>query len=224
MIAAVLALAVIAATLAVFRTSIPRPVASGLRVRRLFIGVLKDSSGRMIVATSTVSGIAVFTLSTFLTATAIDEMGVGATAAAALLWVGGSVGVVSAFWFGRLGDRRTPLFAITLSMTLYSATLILLTLGWSYQLLLVALVGYGILNGPVWGLMGASANRRFDSEMAVAAVSLGLVSASILGAVANSVTGVWIEASGTMRGAVAIIAALTIGLSAYLVGAVRRDA
>jgi predicted MFS family arabinose efflux permease len=166
--------------------------------------------------------VAVFTLATFLTATALDEMGTSATAAASLLWVGGVVGVVAALAFGRLGDKKTPTFVIAITMAVYAAALVMLSLGWSYGWLIVAMVGYGILNGPVWGLMGALANRRFTSELAVGAVSLGLVAASLVGALGNSGAAFWLESTGSMRGPVAVLAVLTTLTAAYLIREARR--
>ncbi|MGB8360984.1 MAG: MFS transporter, partial [Acidimicrobiia bacterium] len=139
-IAAVVAVAVIVLTARVFPDPIDRPEDSGTRMLPVFGKVLKDPSGLLVVITSGVSGVAVFTLATFLTATAIDEMGTSAIAAASLLWIGGVVGIVTALTFGRLGDRRTPTFAIALAMTAYSVALVLLSLGWSYQWLVLAMV------------------------------------------------------------------------------------
>jgi len=216
-IAAVLTIAVIAVTLVVFRSSIAKPASSGVSLGVVFRQVLADTSGRMIVATSAVSGVAVFTLGTFLTATSIDEMGVSDIATALLLWIAGSVGVGSALAFGKLGDRRSPIFAITAAIGAYATTLVVLVLGWSYPALVVAVVGYGVLNGPVWGLMGAAANRRFSAELTVGAISLGLVAASLVGALGNSLTGVWIERTGSMRLPVLVLATLTTTLTVYLV-------
>jgi predicted MFS family arabinose efflux permease len=201
---------------------IAKPTPSGAKLMPLFAKVLRNPSGRLVVATSAVSGVAVFTLATFLTATAIDEMGVSAGAAAALLWIAGTVGVVAAIAFGRLGDNRTPSYAIRLAMAGYAVSLILLTIGWSYLFLVVAVIGYGILNGPVWGLMGALANRRFAPEPAVGAIALGLVAASLVGAVGNSAAGLWIESTGSMQLPVAVLAVMTSALTLYLTRHVRN--
>lgn len=221
-IAAGVALVVIALALRVFRIPVDKPEQSGSRVLPLFGQVLRDPSGLMVVITSGVSGVSVFTLATFLTATAIDEMGSSAFAAASLLWVGGTVGVVAALAFGRLGTRMTPTFAIAVAMAAYAVTLVTLALGWSYWWLVVAVVGYGILNGPVWGLMGAAANHRFSSGLSVGAVSLGLVAASLIGAVGNSTAAVWLERTGSMRGPVSTLAAITAVTAVYLFREVGR--
>ena len=115
-IAVVFAGLAIAVALAVFRKPIAKPASTSTALVAVFRKVLVDPSGRMVVGTSAVSGVAVFTLATFLTATSIDEMGASDTATALLLWIGGSVGVGSALVFGKLGDRRTPTFAIATVM------------------------------------------------------------------------------------------------------------
>lgn len=221
-LAAGIALVAIVLTARMFPEAVAVPERSGSRVLPLFGQVLKDPSGLMIVATSCVSGLAVFVLSTFLTATAIDEMGTSAGAAAVLLWIGGLVGVSAALVLGRLGDRKAPVFAIAVAMTTYAAALVSLTLGWNYPWLVVAMVGYGILNGPVWGLMGAAANRRFSSELGVAAVSLGLVGASLIAALGNSVSALWLESTGSMRGPVSVLAVVTALTAIYLIIEARR--
>ena len=104
----------------------------------------------------------------------------------------------------------------------YAVALVTVTLGWSYPWLVVAMVGYGILNGPVWGLMGALANHRFTSELAVGAVSLGLVAASLVGAVGNSAAAFWLESTGSMRGPVAVLAVLGTITAVYLIREARR--
>lgn len=221
-IAACAALAVIVLTARVFPDAVPKPEQSGERLFPLFGRVLKDPSGLMIVTTSGVTGLAVFVLATFLTATAIDEMNTTAGAAATLLWIAGVVGVSAALTFGRLGDRKTPTFAIAIAMISYSATLVCLSVGWSYVWLIVTMVGYGILNGPVWGLMGAAANKRFSSELGVGAVSLGLVAASLIAAIGNSVSALWLENTGSMRGPVSTLAVITAVTAVYLVREARR--
>jgi predicted MFS family arabinose efflux permease len=221
-IAAVVAVITIAVSLLVFHKPITKPASSKTSLVTLFRKVLADRSGRMIVATSAVSGVAVFTLATFLTATSIDEMAASDTQTALLLWIAGSVGVISALVLGRLGDKRTPILAIAIAMASYATTLVILAAGWSYPVLVLSVVGYGILNGPVWGLMGATASRRFNAEMAVGTIALGLAGASVVGAIGNSLAGWWIETTGSMRGPVLILAFLTSALTIYLMAEARR--
>ena len=218
---AVLAIAV---TFMVFKRPVSGPSATGAKLISRIRTVIADPSGRMVIATSGISGVAVFTLTTFLTATAIDEMGVSDVSAAALLWIAGTVGVASALTFGRMADRRTPTAAVTIVVVAYASALLLLSLVWSYGALVAAVIGYGMLNGPVWGLVASMANRRFSAELAVGAVSAGLVAASLLGALGNSLTGLWIESSGSMRGPVFGLATLMILLGGYLIVETRRSA
>lgn len=215
-VAAVIAAVAVGAAAWLFPPSIPRPGHSGAGLFKLFDTILREESGRLVVATSGICGVGVFTLATFATATAIDEMAVSAAAAAALLWAGGAAGLISAIAFGRLGDRKAPVYAAAIVASVYAATLAVLAVGWTYAFLLVALIGYGVVNGPIWGLIGAIANRRFDAAQAVDAVSLGLVMASLLGAAGNSLAGVWIDSTGSMRLPVAVLGVLVGGLGVYL--------
>ena len=208
----------------VFKRPVIGPSATGDKLISRIRTVIADPSGRMVIATSGISGVAVFTLTTFLTATAIDEMGVSDVSAAALLWIAGTVGVASALTFGPMADRRTPTAALTIVVVAYALALLLLSLVWSYGALVAAVIGYGMLNGPVWGLVASMANRRFSAELAVGAVSAGLVAASLLGALGNSLTGLWIESSGSMRGPVFGLATLMIVLGGYLIVETRRSA
>ena len=214
----------IAVTFMVFKRPVIGPSATGDKLISRIRTVIADPSGRMVIATSGISGVAVFTLTTFLTATAIDEMGVSDVSAAALLWIAGTVGVASALTFGPMADRRTPTAALTIVVVAYASALLLLSLVWSYGALVAAVIGYGMLNGPVWGLVASMANRRFSAELAVGAVSAGLVAASLLGALGNSLTGLWIESSGSMRGPVFGLATLMIVLGGYLIVETRRSA
>jgi predicted MFS family arabinose efflux permease len=168
----VAALAIVV-TFTVFNRPFIGPSASGHNLIRRIRTVIADPSGSVVIATSGISGVAVFTLATFLTATAIDEMGVSDVSAAALLWIAGTVGVASALTFGRMADLRTPTTAITVVVVAYASALLLLSLVWSYGALVAAVIGYGLLNGPVWGLVASMANRRFSAELAVGAVSAG---------------------------------------------------
>ena len=211
-------------TFTVFNRPVIGPSASGDNLISRIRTVIADPSGRIVIATSGISGVAVFTLATFLTATAIDEMGVSDVSAAALLWIAGTVGVISALAFGRMADRRTPTAAMTVVVVAYASALLFLSLVWSYGALVVAVIRFGMLNGPVWGLMASMANRRFSAEVAVGAVSAGLVAASLLGALGNSLTGLWIESSGLMRGPTFGLATLTILLGGYLIVESRRAA
>lgn len=216
-IASVAAGLAVATSIAVFRRPISQPsVSSESPTPGAYRTVLSSRPGRVVVIMSAIAGVASFTFIAFLTATAIDEMGVSAIAAAALFWIGGMVGIVSAPIFGRLGDRTTPLFAIAVIVSTYAATLDLLAIVWVYPTLVIGAIGLGVVNYPVWGLMAALANRVFQADLAVRAVSLGLVAAAVLGAIGNSLTGLWIDATGSMRGPIVLLAILTSGSALWL--------
>ena len=215
--AALVAALVVIASLALFRRPIDQPASSADRgAARGYRAVLTSRSGRIVVVTSGVSGVAAFTFAAFLTATAIDEMGVSSLSAAALFWVIGLVGAVSGLVVGRVGDRRTPLFGMVVITACYGVSLVILALFWRYPALLVAAVGLGILNYAVWGLVATEANRSFEPEIAVRAVSLGLVAAAGLGATGNALSGAWIDATESMRAPIAVAAVLTCGLALWL--------
>lgn len=101
-------------------------------------------------------------------------------------------------------------------MSTYAATLDLLAAIWVYPTLVIAAIGLGVVNYPVWGLMAALANRSFQADLAVRAVSLGLVAAAVLGAIGNSLTGLWIDETGSMREPIVLLAILTSGSALWL--------
>ena len=221
-IAALISALVVVAAVAVFGDPVPRPSDGASRVRSGWIReVLTSRAGRLVVITSGVSGIGAFTFSSFLTATAIDEMGTSSILAASLLWVVGVVGMISAPVFGRVGDRISAVYGLAVIVAIYAVTLIVLVVLWGYVALLLAAVGLGIVNYPVWGLVAVVANRQFPTGMAVRAVSLGLLAAAGLGAVGNAITGVWIDNTGSIRIPLVVIAVLTSSLAIWLMAARR---
>jgi predicted MFS family arabinose efflux permease len=213
-IAALISFGVVLGSLALFRTPIDRPStgiepASGSRSYRR---VLQTWPGRVVVVGSSVAGVGTYTFNTFLTTTAIEEMGSSATAAGALLWVMGAVGVVASLILGRLGDRRSPTLIVGWMFLICGFGIGVASGLWSYMALVVGVVGVAILNYPVWGLVAAVATNRFEAPNALAAVSMGLVGASSLSAVANIVAGQWVDAVGDMRipyAALAVLAFIT---------------
>ena len=222
--AALMAGVAIAASIVVFRRPISRPSASGgTPTPGAYRMVMSSRPGRVVVITSAVTGVAGFTFLAFLTATAIDEMGVSAVAAAALFWIAGIVGTVAAPFFGRLGDRATPLFAIAAVVATYAVSLDLLAAFWIYPSLVIGAIGLGVLNYPVWGLMAALANRSFQADIAVRAVSLGLVAAAVLGALGNALTGIWIDAYGSMRAPVIMLGLAMSATAVWLAALHRRE-
>lgn len=215
--AALVAGVVTVASMALFRKPIERPAIHEFRpASGAYRAVLRSQSGRIVVVTSAATGVATFTFLSFLTATAVDELQVSTMAAAALLWVAGVVGMVASPVLGRFGDRASPLVPLLVSVTTYGASLILLAGIWRYSAMVVAAIGLGAMNYPVWGLVATIANRRFPPHLAVRAISLGLVCAAGLAAVANTLAGAWIDATGSMRAPVAGLAVITSALALWL--------
>lgn len=183
-----------------------------------FRRVLSKRSGRVAVVAGLFAGTAGFPFSAFLTATALDEFKTTAVEAAALWWTIGLFGMAAGPVVGRYADLRTPLRALALSSVAYLGGIAVLVIRWDYVGLVAAVAGFAALNYPIWGLVGAIAGRHFDPSTARRAVSLGLVGASLGGAVANAGTGWWFEASGSFRlPAIGIAAAMAVLVGWYLV-------
>jgi MFS family permease len=168
-----------------------------------------------------VAGIAGFPFNVFLTATALDELGVSSLGAGAVWWLIGILGILAGPILGRYGDRTSPLRSLLLGAAMYWAGLVVLIITWNYIGLLIAAIGYAFMNYPIWGLVGALANQRFDLGLAVRSISLGLVLASLGGAVGNAVAGPWIEATESFRGPVMAMAVIVTGLVAWYIAIVR---
>lgn len=214
--AAALAAIPIVGCLIVYRSPIPRPSSGGATQRHGYRRILASRAGRVVVVSSLVVGITGFPFSVFLTATAIDELGTSAFSAGLLWWLVGILGAVSAPLLGRYSDRTSPLRALALLAVSYLAGLAVLLIVWGYVGLLIASIGFAVLNYPVWGIVGALANDQFDSGLAVRAISLGLIGASLTGAVGNAVAGAWIDSSGSFRGPVVVMAVIVAGLVTWL--------
>jgi predicted MFS family arabinose efflux permease len=213
-IAAAIAVAPIVAGALVYRSPIPHPSGGNDASPATFRGVLTTPAGRVVVVSGLLAGVTGFPFNTFLTATAIDEMGVSALSAAALWWLIGIIGIGAGPVLGRYGDRTSPLQAVLAGAVLHTGGLVLLFVVWNYAGLVVAAIGYPLMNYPIWGLVGAVANREFDPGVAVRAISLGLVVAALGGAAGNAVVGPWLDATASFRGpvlAMALIAAAVTG-------------
>lgn len=212
--AAALATLPIVGGLLLYRRPIDRPLSSGSQ-RAGYRRVLGTRPGRVIIMAGLVAGVGALPFNVFLTATAIDEMHVSALGAAAVWWLIGIVGMAAGPVFGRYANRASALTALTAGAIAYGAGLAVLTLMWNYLGLLIAAVGYSVMNYPIWGLAGAIANDRFDSGLAVRSISLGLIIASLSGAAGNAAAGAWIDATSSFRVPVAAMAALATILSAW---------
>jgi MFS family permease len=220
-IAASLAALPIAIGLRVYRHRIARPVAAATS-RGAYRAAFAARAGRVVVYAGLTAGIAGFPFNVFLTATAIDEMGVSALGAGSIWWLIGVLGLGAGPILGRYGDRTSPLRSLLLGTAMYVAGLVVLIGAWNYTGLLIAAVGYAFMNYPIWGLVGAIASEHFESGLAVRSISLGLVLAALGGAVGNSVAGPWIEATGSFRGPVVALTLMAAILVAWYV-AVLRD-
>lgn len=210
-VASVLSLLVLVSSLIVFRTPIRRP--SDGRASPGVSGSYRDAiaewPGRVVVVTSAAAGVGAYTFGTFLTATAIESIGSSPTAAGALLWIMGGVGVFASLFLGGLGDRRPPSLIVAWMFVVCAAGLMTVAVLWNYPGLVFGALGVAVLNYPVWGLVAAIAANRYDAPRALAAISLGLVAASSLSALASIGAGLWLDQVGTMRVPIAFLAAQT---------------
>ncbi len=217
-VAAVISILVTVSTMLVFRQPIDRPsTGSDVVARRgSYRAVFGDWPGKVVVLSSAIAGVGAYTFVTFLTTTAIVEMGASASAAGALLWVMGGVGVIASLSFGRFGDRGSPIRAVSTIFLICGASLGLLSIFWGYPGLVIASLGVAVLNYPVWGLVAAIAMRRFDAPLALRAVSLGLVGAATLSSIASVLTGQWLDQVGGMRVPILVLTAMTLLIGVWL--------
>ena len=218
LIAALISFAVVLGSLTVFRTPIDRP-STGIEAAigsSSYVRVLRTWPGRVVVVGSSVAGVGTYTFITFLTTTAIDEMASSATSAGALLWTMGTVGVLASLLLGRLGDRRSPTLIVAWMFLICGIGIALTSALWSYEALIIGVVGVAILNYPVWGLVAAVATNRFEAPDALTAVSMGLVGASSLAAAANIAAGQWVDSVGNTRVPYAALAVLTFVVGGWL--------
>ncbi len=214
-LAALLALVATVAGLIVVRGTVARAPMTGGRRRGAFRRTLALRPGRVVVAAGLVAGAAGFPFSTFLTATALDELEASALATGMIWWLIGGLGALAGPILGRVGDRQTPLRALTIGAVAYCAGLIVLVATWSYFGLVAAAIGFAFMNYPIWGLTGAIANERFAPGDAMRVVSLGLVGAALGGAAGNSLAGWWIEQTASFRGPVLVLTVVMMALCVW---------
>lgn len=207
-VAAIVGLAPIAGTLLVFRSPIPASRAAGVLAGSAdYREILGSPVGRLVIGAAVAAGTVGFPFTVFLTATALDELGAGNTQAAALWWMIGAAGTLAGPLMGRYGDRASPLRALTAGAVAFAAGLGALTLSWGYAGLVAASLGLTLLYYPIWGLVGSLARAHFSPAVAVRAVTLGLVGAALGGAITSAAAGAHIDASGSFRLPVALMAA-----------------
>lgn len=217
-LASAISFGVMLGSLILFRVPIDRPSTGvpATSASRAYLDVLRSWPGRVVVLGSSIAGVGAYTFNTFLTTTSIEVMGSSATAAGALLWTMGSVGVIASLLLGRLGDRRSPTQIVGWMFLACGSGIGLAVVSWTYPGLMIGAVGVAILNYPVWGLVATIATNRFSAPEALTAVSMGLVGASLLSAAANVAAGRWLDRSGNMRLPYLALAALSLATGIWL--------
>lgn len=221
-IASAAAFAVIAGTLLVFRRPIELPfrmeeVGRGGGLRQIWL----VPGGRAVILMSVVSGACGLPFAAYLSEVAVEELAVSPLAAAFLWWLAAAVGVAAALPAGLLADRGSPVSAAAVMAGGYAVLLGLLAFWWSYPALLTASVAYGVLNFPVWGLIGLAAHRSLPPRLAVKAVSVGLMAAAWTASLMVTVSGAWIDRFGSFRAPAAVLAVLTAALTWWFRSAYR---
>lgn len=217
-IASVLAACAVGGTLLVFR----RPVGSPSRPPEVGHGgnvwrrIWSVPGGRVVILMSMVAGTGGITFAAYLSEVAIDELLVSPLAAAVPWWLASVVGLVAALPVGLMGDRGSPVGVMSFTAAAYAASLLVLAIMWSYPALLVAAFGFALLNFPVWGLIGLAAHRSLPSDLAVRAVSGGLVVAAWSAMPAVTVAGIWIDRTGSFRGPLVVLALLMSVVTIWL--------
>ncbi len=225
-IAAMVAIAPMGWGWRLFAAPIAKPTRPAAASPAAYRQLVASRVGRVVVGAAVVAGAIGWPFTVFLTATALDEMGVGDARAAALWWLIGVIGTLGGPVIGRYGDRASPLTALSGGAVAFAAGLAFLAVTWTYAGLVAASIGLAVLYYPIWGLVGAVASQHFDARTAMRAISLGLVGAALFGAGANAAAGAWIEASGSFRGpaiAMAVLMAVTAGWQATVAVDARKD-
>ncbi len=128
----------------------------------------------------------------------------------------GTIGVLASLMLGRLGDRRSPTLIVAWMFLVCGIGIGVSFALWSYEALIIGVVGVAILNYPVWGLVAAVATNRFEAPDAVTAIAMGLVGASSLSATANIAVGQWVDVVGNTRIPYGVLAALTFAVGIWL--------
>ena len=221
--ASVVSVCTIAGVLLVFRRPIEMPFQTVKveRGRGVWRRIWMVPGGRAVILMSVVSGAGGLTFATYLSEVAVDELAASPAAAAAPWWLASAVGVAAALPLGLMGDRGSPVRVVSVMVGAYAALLGVLSLWWSYPALMAAAFGYGVLNFPVWGLIGLAAHRSLPPRLAVRAVSGGLAAAAGAAALSITASGAWIDRTGSFRVPAAVLAVL-VAVAALWFGAWRR--
>lgn len=173
-------------------------------------------TGRMVILLSVAGGLGGFTFVSYMSATAVDEFGVSPLAVAGLWWIASSVGLTAAVVMGAWSDRVSPVLVIGVISLVYFSGLVVLVLNWSYSGLMLAAVGFGFFNYPIWGLLGHLAGQGMEPRLAVRAFSGGLTAAAWCATSGIALAGWWIDRTGSFRIPVIAVAALSGLVTAWI--------
>ena len=218
-IAGILSLLTLVATLLVLRHPVDRPARPKRITGRgdVWRRIWSVPAGRIVILLSMFAGIGGFTFAGYLSEVAVDELMVSPLAAGAPWWLASVVGLAIAVPLGSLADRSSPLRVMSMMVLAYALSLAVLALTWSYPGLLVAAGGFAVLNFPLWGLLGLLAHRGLPPELATRTVSAGLVAGAWLAMVGVTIAGMWIDRTGSFRGPVIVLATLASLVTGWLV-------
>ena len=185
----------------------PRPARTAVR-RRDWRDTWAVPTGRMVILLSVAAGLGGFTFVSYMSATAVDEFGVSPAAVAGLWWIASSVGLAAAVTMGAWSDRVSPVLVIGVISLAYATGLVVLVLAWSYTGLMVAALGFGFFNYPIWGLLGHLAGQGLEPRLAVRAFSGGLTAAAWCATSGIALAGWWIDRTGSFRSPVILLAVM----------------
>ena len=221
-LAFLIATVVSVATAVAILVLLPRTPASGPRLARTSVrrrdwrDTWAIRTGRMVILLSVAGGLGGFTFVSYMSATAVDEFGVSPVAVAGLWWIASSVGLTAAVVMGSWSDRVSPVLVIGVISLVYFSGLVVLVLNWSYSGLMLAAVGFGFFNYPIWGLLGHLAGQGMEPRLAVRAFSGGLTAAAWCATSGIALAGWWIDRTGSFRIPVIALAALSGLVTAWI--------
>ena len=210
------AVLMILVSLMVLRRPVAPPMRGEKRRDNAWRMIWSMRPGRLVLLVSMVVGVTSFTFASYLSEVALDELHVSSLAAAVPWWLGSMVGISSALPAGLLIDRGRPMLAISITALIYTLTLTILAVTWSYPALLMATFGYAIFNFPLWGVLGWIAHRSMRPELAVRAVSGGLAMAAWAAMAGVALSGWWIDRTGTFKGPVIMLAVIMAAATIWL--------
>lgn len=162
--------------------------------------------GRAAVLIAGLAGATVAPFIAFLVPLAVDDFGRSPATGALMVVFAGLAGIASAPTMGTLIDRSGPVRALQWGATFFAGSMVLLTVWWGPVALALAAIGFGLLNYPVWAVIGTVVERALPADAAAAAMSWGMVSFGVTASAVSSITGSMFAATGTFRPMVAAFA------------------